>query len=291
VCFVFIILFSPAKSGAFCFLSFLRTQLQKKFVLVKVDIYYPYYEAEAVWDELKYSLRSLKHLSFEHRVVIVGDLPEWINPETILHIPHERITTDDEGTCVLDATSKLLAYLQHPQAAPYFIRMYDDIFYLKPTTIQDMMTVRIMGDWKNVERTDETVWKRHLWKTLDALAQRELTQLNTETHLPELFGRDNMKEVFEQFNPKENGLLTSTLYYNYYKQFYAQTITLNKADGEKAGYYGYDNDYSYASPSSVNQVADLCNRKRFLNFNDNGFNIHIMNYLKQTFKEKSPYEK
>jgi hypothetical protein len=41
-----------------------------------VDVYYPYFEREALWEELRYSLRSIKkHLRFDYRVVIVGDLP------------------------------------------------------------------------------------------------------------------------------------------------------------------------------------------------------------------------
>ena len=95
-----------------------------------IDVYYPFFEREANWHELRYSLRSIeKHFKFDFRVVITGDLPSWINPDSVLHIPHQRIEGIVQNT-LYDAITKQLLFCQHPLTSSYFIRMYDDIYLL-----------------------------------------------------------------------------------------------------------------------------------------------------------------
>jgi hypothetical protein len=76
-----------------------------------VDVYYPYVESEAKWQELKYSLRSIeKHFPFDFKVWLVGDLPEWITG--VNYIPHKRCVGMQENT-TYDAIAKFLSFCNH----------------------------------------------------------------------------------------------------------------------------------------------------------------------------------
>ena len=103
-----------------------------------IDVYYPYFEREAIWEELRYSLRSIQNnLKTNFRVVIVGDLPRWINPVSVLHIPNNRIDGIPENT-LYDAIAKQLIFCNHPDTSLQFIRMYDDIYLLKDIGLADI---------------------------------------------------------------------------------------------------------------------------------------------------------
>ena len=56
-----------------------------------IDIIYPNIEKFAQWEELRYSIRSLeKNLrNIEFKIWIVGDWPQWLDPEKASHIPCE----------------------------------------------------------------------------------------------------------------------------------------------------------------------------------------------------------
>ena len=85
-----------------------------------IDVFYPYFETESTWHELRYSLRSIeKHFKFDFRVVIVGDLPCWIDPSSVLYIPHARIEGIHENT-LYDAITKQLIFNAHPDTSLNF---------------------------------------------------------------------------------------------------------------------------------------------------------------------------
>lgn len=252
---------------------------------IMIDVYYPYYHNESAWDELRYSLRSVeKHLNEDFKVWIVGDLPGWIRKETVNHIQHQRNHHIVE-TCTYDAASKLWLYLNAPRTSEGFVRMYDDMYFLKDVTVKDLNVLRVMHGLDMEIPTGSSVWFEQLFRTIEAVKRNGLPGYNTETHIPEFFLRDGMVYIFEKYKPIENRLLTSTLYFN---TFFADKTPIIERRLNSAHFYGNDIERNY--PKSANPF-DVCADKTFLNHNNAGLTDALKHYIQSQFPHKSKFEK
>jgi hypothetical protein len=250
-----------------------------------IDIYYPYFQREATWEELRYSLRSIeKNFDFEFRVVIVGDLPSWIDPTQVLYIPHERIEGITENT-LYDAITKQLIFCEHPETSMHFIRMYDDIYVLKKQDIIDIGRFTAMYH-KNKMPDRQGVWWDQLRNTLDAVMLKGYKGWNTETHLPELFNKEKMRWVITAYGALEKRLLLSTLYFNTFFPF-SKPRMFNK-DFAIQFYDNIDNEFY---TSSEGYIYGKCRNKTFLNHNNAGLSYRVQSFLISTFPQKSRFEK
>ena len=249
-----------------------------------IDVYYPFFEREANWHELRYSLRSIeKHFKFDFRVVITGDLPSWINPEFVLHIPHQRIEGIVQNT-LYDAITKQLLFCQHPLSSSYFIRMYDDIYLLKDVNLLDIGRFKAMYPYSKVPLRDGTWWEQ-LYNTLNVLRLKGYEGWNTETHLPELFNKEKMQWIIRAYSALENRLLTSSLYFN---TFYPTTDPL--LFSKEFAIQFYDNIDGPFYTSSEGDLGKKCKGKTYLNHNDRGLTTNLREFISSTFPHKSRYE-
>jgi hypothetical protein len=249
-----------------------------------VDVYYPYFGSEALWEELRYSLRSIeKHFMFDYRLVIVGDLPSWINPGSVLHIPHQRIEGIQENT-LYDAITKQLLFNAHPDTSLSFVRMYDDIYILNDVDIHDIGTFKAMYPYNQVPQRQGTWWGQ-LYHTLDVLKQKGYPGWNTETHLPELFNKEKLQWIINIYGALENRLLTSSLYFNTFFPF-ADPVLFDKSFAIQF----YDNVDGPYYTSSDGDLESKCQGKTYLNHNNAGLNDSLKSFLANRFKNKSRYE-
>jgi hypothetical protein len=250
-----------------------------------VDVYYPYFHREAVWEELRYSIRSLeKHLKEEFRLWIVGDLPEWLDLDAIYFMNHKRCEGMDQNT-VFDAIQKLLLYLNHPNAAEQFIRMYDDIYLLDDVDLLEIGKFKAMYPYDKIPKRYEKWWGQ-LYRSVDAVRLKGYPGWNTETHLPELFYRDKMKWIIDTYKALERRLLTSTLYFNAF--FAGQEPILFKDCRGIQFYNNQDNEYY---TSSKGDLDEKCKGMLYLNHNNAGLNDNLKSFLQHRFPDKSRFEK
>ena len=248
------------------------------------DIYYPYFEREATWHELRYSLRSIeKHFKFPFRVVIVGDLPDWVDPQFILHIPHERVEGISQNT-LYDAITKQSLFNYHFDTSLHFIRMYDDIYILKDVDIVDIATVKAMYSWETIP-IREGVWWSQLYATIDILKEKGYSPWNTETHLPELFNKEKLQWIINVYSALEKRLLLSTLYFN---TFYPLINPLLFSKDFAIQFYNNIDNRFYTS--SEGDLFAKCQGKTYLNHNNAGLNENLQNFLSKTFTQKSRFE-
>jgi hypothetical protein len=248
-----------------------------------IDVYYPYFEREAAWEELRYSLRSIeKHFQFEFRVVIVGDLPRWIDPRSILYIPHERVEGIQENT-LYDAITKQLLFNAHPDTSLHFIRMYDDIYLLKDVSLIDF-GFKAMYGFDDVPQRQGTWWDQ-LYHTLSLLRSKGYKGWNTETHLPELFNKEKMQWIISAYGALENRLLTSSLYFNTFYPF-ALPILFCKDFAIQF----YDNTVGPYYDSSEGDLLAKCDGKTYLNHNNAGLNANLKSFISACFPDKSRFE-
>lgn len=265
-----------------------------------IGVYYPYLENASKWDELRYSLRSLERFfkEEEYEVWIVGDKPDWIkNVRHIAHVKNHRIA----ASCTNDAISKLSAYLEHRDTPEKFIRMYDDIYFIGNRTVNDLEITRYLftnDELRNGSFTSGgAVWRDQVFRTVSeverwrACERERLREVEmekwgeivmTETHCPEVFEKKKLQEVFEIFDVLEDRLLTSTLYYN----IFAFDRKLRDRKIERALFYGKENEFSYGELKESALAG-----KYFLNHNDEGLDDKLKAFIKETFQDKSRWEK
>lgn len=253
-----------------------------------IDIIYQYIAATA-WQELRYSLRSIKqHFKGEYRVWIIGDLPGWV--KNVNHIPHVRNNKIRLTNCY-DACSKMELVINHPDITEDFIYMYDDIYLLRDITrneIRHPLYARV--DIDNILKHEYQVSKhrRMLWNTYEVLKSQGLTGWDCETHLPRLFNKSMMREILKMYDPLGNRLLFATLYFNTF--FGGLPHYIRKSDNVKAGFYGTNDDYSYHIPGKA-KIKELLSKKTFLNHDDRGLNTALKNVIEETFPHKCKFEK
>ena len=262
-----------------------------------IGVYYPYLEREGKWDELKYSLRSLERFfDAEYEVWIVGDLPDWIKDvQYIAHQKTERIV----ASSTFDAVSKLQLYLNNDRTPEQFIRMYDDVYFIGHRTVTDLELTRYLFTYDEFCHSDfksgSAVWREQVVRTLESVVRwrdgetgRKGEIYMTETHCPEVFEKEKMREVMERFDPAGFRLLTSSLYYNTFP--FEKKLKDRKV--ERALFYGYENEFSL-KPNYTNcdELHKLLRGKYFLNHNDAGLDDGLKGYIMGMFQEKSRWEK
>jgi len=252
-----------------------------------IGIFYPYLEKASLWQELRYSLRSLEgHLKENFEVWIVGDLPDWI--QNVKHLPHKKIE-NIHAPSTFDAVKKLQAYLNQDDSPETFIRMYDDVYFLGDRNIEDLQVTRYLFNYGQIQngelRSGSQIWRNQVLRSVQAARQSGHYGLMTETHCPEVFEKQKMAEVMELFDPDVNRLLTSTLYFN----LYPYPDYLQDLKTERALFYGYENAYSFHS-SNLESTAWL-EGKYFLNHNDVGLDGNLKAFISGMFPHKSRFEK
>jgi hypothetical protein len=249
-----------------------------------IDVFYPYFQREAIWEELRYSLRSVeRHLKADVRVWIVGDLPDWIDTSIVRHIHHKRSEGMSQNA-TFDAITKLMLFIDHPETTSHFIRMYDDIYLIGDATLVDIGEVKAMFSVHDMPDRYGTWWDQ-LKKTLNTVTERGLSGWNHETHLPELFHKVLMKQVIKEYSALQNRLLTSTLYFNTY---YPGTRPLMFPDCRAIQFYNNENNRFYTS--SDGDLERKCAGKIFMNHNNRGLNDALKQFLMNRFPNKCRFE-
>jgi hypothetical protein len=249
-----------------------------------IDVYYPYFEREVAWEELRYSLRSLeKNLKEKFKVFIVGDLPSWMNPETVIYIPHSRCEGMKENT-TYDAISKLQLYLNHPDAGRSFIRLYDDIYLISKINLYEIGKFKAMFDGSEAPPRTGTWWEQ-LYRTIRVVKMKGYYGWNTETHFPELFEREKMSWIIKAYDALEKRLLTSTLYFN---TFFFNQKPMMFEDCHGIQFYNNENNRFYTS--SDGDLEKKCKGKIYLNHNNAGLNDNLKQFLMNRFPDKSKFE-
>ncbi len=249
-----------------------------------IDIFYPYFEQAATWQELRYSLRSIeKNFLFDFQVWIVGDLPPWIRPGSVRFIEHNRIEGIPENT-TYDAITKLLLFCNHADTCLHFIRMYDDIYVLEPVDFPYVCQYKAMYPFEKIP-VRFGIWWEQLKRSVEAVRQRGFPGWNTETHLPEFFNKEKIRWVVDVYQALEKRLLTSTLYFNtFYHHVTPQLFSKNFA---VQCYDNIDNEF-YTSPSGDLNVK--FSGKKYLNHNNGGLNQNLKSFLENKFPDKSKFE-
>ena len=247
-----------------------------------VDVVIPYVSSTIAWQELKYALRSMEmFFSFPFNVYIVADkLPEWASDRLRL-IQCDQIKGFTNAKS-FDAISKMDKILSS-RVKKDFIYAYDDVIFCNAISYAE-----IGFRWSHPPLESEANiksfsgsgnWKDMLIQTMRRLHINKLPDYNYETHLPRIFNKSKMRELFAQYGFRKI-------------PYYIPTVYFNKYFAEPDGLIDHENGNSRMLSYALNPetLDDLFSKKQIIVYNDDGLTDAFKHKLETLFHEKSSYE-
>lgn len=247
-----------------------------------IDLVIPYFAAGAKKDELKFALRSFEqNLKSDFRLVIIGDLPSFIDQNKILFIHKPKMRSSHFPKCY-DTNNKIDSIIISNQISEKFILSYDDVLLIKKTSIaqiSDMYAIKPLDSFSN------NVYKKIIFDTLAALNGHRLGSVNYETHLPRILDKKLMIKTYQTFKPIRHRLTPFTLYFN--QHFPDKKVKyLDEFPFTKAVFNSFIQSVSITDPNVLKKIK----RYRFLNFDDSAYTPQFEQTLQLLFPNKSKFE-
>jgi hypothetical protein len=235
--------------------------------------------------ELRYALRSFCNLTFPHNVMIVGDKPCWL--QNVYHMQSPTQNSRD-FMVFLDTHRKMFIAANSEQVSESFIVSYDDIYFLRPTSIKDIAHPRAMIDiaknphWQEgaASRGASRKWISLVDKVIAIMKSKNRPTFNWETHLPRLVEKKLVKELIEEHNMLNEPYNFFSLYMNSFIDDKPQLIHPD-GGGFKMGVY---------SPTSKAKLYEMMEKNHVLNHAADCFTESMMQFLSEIFPNKSKYE-
>lgn len=149
--------------------------------------------------ELKFSIRSMeKYLHPLDQIAIVGELPAFLDPAKVIHIPFTDQHKYNAGRNIYEKT---LAAAKDPRISKHFFAAADDHFLLAPLAASGYPYFHT-GDLAHLlsRLGKKSLFKAYVQSTHDALVARDLPIVNFSVHIPIIYSKDIFIEVMDQFD-------------------------------------------------------------------------------------------
>jgi hypothetical protein len=172
---------------------------------------WPYWHAGANGDEIRFSVRSVETF-FDGRAkcTVIGDKPPWFNGH---YIPQQRVPARTQSRSYRDMLTKVWTMATHPEIDTDFVWMMDDIYFLKPFTVEDIETPRAER-WR---ASDYNKWQRLKTQSMAALTEKGFANNDYATHMPHHVEKDKLQSLYETYDLHNKTLLWEILYGNTYR--------------------------------------------------------------------------
>lgn len=262
-----------------------------------VCIVIPFKESASAANELLYTLRAWDKFLPGCVVLLVGDFPEWANPNKVGHIVHTATSKNPQ----VDVAQKLLEVCKCPLqdgrdnaehvtggVPDYFIISNDDIYPVAPLTITDLDLHTAMGRLGQ-RGSAGSLYRKNAANTLESLKAAGIkAPFDYATHTPVGVWKKELAEVIERFKADKVGHLVTTLYFNTVWPDHRPILVDNGASAGNPGTQSYvASVYRKVPPASVKKAFQ---ERKFINNNDAGWSS-VEPFLKKLFPDKSRFEK
>lgn len=172
---------------------------------------YPYWHRGASDDEIRWSVRSVeRNFRGTARITIIGDRPPWYTGH---YIPQQRVGKHNANRSFRDMLTKVWTMATHPEIDQEFVWMMDDVYLIKPVTIEELSIPRAVR-WHECESNS---WQRRKKNTMRALSAVGRTVHDYATHLPHVAEKEKLRILFDEFRLDQNTLLWEVLYGNTFR--------------------------------------------------------------------------
>lgn len=250
-----------------------------------VDAVYPYAQAGEVWDELRYSIRSVAENFLDLRDIwVIGDQPAWLKDVNIVPKTREYFN-DDDVMKNIDYTQSILWAAINPKISDPFLVINDDHYILAPMTAQQIeertMVREDMSVYSQDERnTGNREWQVAVWNQYDRLRSLGLSGWNFECHTPVLVTKSQIIQTWAFFGYGDGALIWKSAYFNMFPPK-STTASLSESSGHKAGIY---------ECLPYHEIKEKGDAAIYLNHNDDGMNHDLQRYIHERFPTPSIYE-
>lgn len=257
----------------------------------RIGFVWPYWNAGASYDELRWSIRSVYQnfrpdpgVSIE--TVIVGDAPKirrasrsWYSGRVI---PLPRIVKrNDFRSRLVDALHKWKTALDDETLPDTLVWMMDDVFFVRPVTLDELRVPRRYRLWRRdqVDRYKTKTGFQQLKKETFA-ALFEKTSFSTggdfATHLPHIVDRAKARELFDRFGLAKRPLLWEILYKN---------LEGSEASVPASPFLRY-----YQKPARLDEYKRAAERSSVLVCSGSGWCEDLRAYLFDALPSRAPVE-
>jgi hypothetical protein len=257
-----------------------------------LDIVYLFRHSNHQDQEIRFSLRSIaRNLPFIRKVWIFGDRPAFLTDDksVVEHIPHAYMAAL-LGYKTPVRNDFLMVFLASliPGVAFDFVRFSDDYIVLQPLSRQQLCIARALEDLNQTTMRGTGRWKAMLWRTFEILREHGYAGYNFESHVPQPLDRKVVFEAFMAFRgfqseDRYSGMLSGTAICNYALRHHGLKFVWLAEEQTRAGFHG--------SCPSEKQIAQTCDRKLFLNFDDHAFGPPLQQFLQSLFPEPCKFER
>lgn len=225
---------------------------------MKIDVVIPFIEGPHDSIELRYALRSIEqNLKCDKVIWLYGDAPGWITH--VCHVPVKR-EERPKYSKFFDQLRKIEMACNNPAIGYRFMYTYDDVYLLKPLSVDRLRAPRAIEDMSKVEvwfqQTDAgRNWVDCMIQTLVTLQKEHLPIYNYETHLPRIYNKDKALAILSKYRSHEFAFQFATMYFNNYE---TDPELLKNGNFFKLGIYrqiGYKTLLQQAADREVMNIA------------------------------------
>ena len=188
------------------------------FTVEQWPFVWTYFAAGAIGDELKYSIASVKKWHPDARVIVIGDKPDWYSGEFI-HKPRIGRT---QHQAFKDCYSKLL---MASETISRFIWMMDDIYWVKPFTIEEAATpkyVRYGTQQSFMSWNPKNKWAKTRAAAYEWLLANNCPTYDFASHLPQPVYSETFLLNESELNLMQDYKNWECVYYNRFHARHAQ---------------------------------------------------------------------
>ena len=234
---------------------------------------YVYWAGGAESSEIDYSIRSVRKFIPAADIVVCGDRPDGYQGK---FIPCPRIN-DRPFIQWHDSINKLIAILQSDLVQDRFCWMYDDTYFLKPTSIDEIAKPR---SWTasnaflhQMRRRAKSTWQAVKQETARLLYGERMTMFDFATHFPIVFSKSRLRQTIDRFDCRLRPVVIENLYLN---QHLADCLS----DCElSAPVRPHDFAYFRRPVASIEQLRVLSRTALCLNNGNGAFNSALRSFL------------
>lgn len=240
-------------------------------------------------DELRIALRSIeKNAKFNYRIVIIGDLPPFVNldkvdKEKLIFIP-TNFPRAQENPKAWDLIWKLIQVSENPEINDIILMTYDDVIFLNPIYLKDIsetIALRPIPKDLDFETNGSAAWKRVFNNTQIALKRNNFDPAyDFETHLPRFFQKSKLKALFDKYGFKKRPYCIPTLYYN--ENLGKKFRVLSEDPGNIKIALQYENDHL--------KYLEAIETHKFLNYGEKAWGPLLKDFLFELFPDPSGFE-
>ncbi|MBN1683760.1 hypothetical protein JW865_09445 [Candidatus Bathyarchaeota archaeon] len=187
--------------------------------------------------------------------------------------------------------NKVKEFIYFDNCPEEFLYCYDDVLLAKKITNVDIFnTYQFKSNDKEIKKNSSSRWGVTVNNSYSLVGD---DPYNFEHHLPLIYKRDKLKELFEKFDftKKDIPYALATTYFNYFKEEQSYTNM-----GEyKAGFEGFGLARWTYQQNTVKQISDAVLGKTWVNYNDVGLfwipkKYPLQEWIIKTFNKKLKYE-